>query len=38
MNYIEDLIGAVIFLVSDVSNFVTGQNLYVDDGCLTKGL
>lgn len=28
----EDVLGAIIFLVSDQSRFVTGQNLIVDDG------
>ncbi len=28
----EDLVGAAIFLASDVSNFITGQMLYVDGG------
>ncbi len=27
-----DLVGALIFLISDESKFITGQNLFVDDG------
>tara|TARA_B100000214_G_C23900826_1_gene596409 strand:+ start:417 stop:1157 length:741 start_codon:yes stop_codon:yes gene_type:complete len=34
----EDLVGAVIFLSSNASQFVTGQDLYVDGGWLMKGL
>ena len=34
----EDLIGTVIFLASDASSFVTGQDIYVDGGWVTKGL
>lgn len=28
----EDLVGALVFLISDSSQFVNGQNLVVDDG------
>ena len=34
----EDLVGAAIFLLSDASLYITGQDLYVDGGFLTKGL
>lgn len=34
----EDLIGAIIFLISDSSSYVTGSDLIVDGGFLSKGI
>ena len=34
----EDLIGLCIFLASDASSYITGQDIYVDGGWLSKGL
>lgn len=34
----EDLVGVIIFLSSNASSYVTGQDFYIDGGWLSKGL
>ena len=34
----NDLVGIVVFLSSDASKYITGQDIYVDGGWLIKGL
>jgi len=34
----EDLAGAIVFLSSDSSSYITGQDIYVDGGWLSKGM
>ena len=33
----KDLVGTIIFLLSSASDYITGQDIYVDGGWLTKG-
>ena len=34
----KDLFGIIVFLVSDASSYVTGQDFYIDGGFLSKGM
>jgi len=34
----EEAVGMVIYLASDASSFVTGQDFYIDGGFLNKGI
>ena len=34
----EDLVGACIFLISDASQYITGQDIYIDGGWSANGL
>ena len=34
----KDLVGTIVFLLSSASDYITGQDIYVDGGYLTKGL
>ena len=34
----KDLVGIITFLLSSASEYITGQDIYVDGGYLTKGL
>ncbi len=34
---VEDVVGAIVFLLSDKASFITGQTLYVDGGYTWAG-
>ena len=34
----EEIVGAVIFLITRASSYVTGQDFYIDGGFLAKGI
>ena len=34
----EELVGTIVFLLTSASSYITGQDIYVDGGYLTKGL
>ncbi len=36
--YPEDLFGIIVYLISDASLYVTGQDFYIDGGFLAKGI
>ena len=34
----QDIANAALFLASDLSSYITGQDIYIDGGWLAKGL
>jgi|GEM_PF-1242753 len=38
MGTVEDVVNAVLWLASDASAYVTGQNIFVDGGLATRRL
>ena len=35
---VEDIFGIIVYLISDASSYVTGQDFYIDGGFLSKGI
>ena len=34
----DELVGSIIYLISNASSYITGQDIYIDGGLLSKGI